>query len=176
MVAPGYIAATASRNGCFRVDPGEAEKIGRQMHYGKGIDPTLAVYAAYAFNDVQLIDRIKQMSGYLSADVGTTFFDLELLGRDPRNLDRGRFQALREHQAEVAGEVGHRAHEAEEHRLLDGEELGPLRGTGGGAALAAGEECYLAEHLALAEVRDGMGLGPVGGLGQDLEHPLLDDE
>jgi hypothetical protein len=51
------------------------------MQYAKGIDPTLAVYAAYAYHDVQLVDRIRGMSGYLAADVGLTFFDLELLGR-----------------------------------------------------------------------------------------------
>ncbi len=75
------VAATASRHGRFRLNPEEAEKVGTQMQYAKGIDPTLAVYAAYAYHDVQLVDRIQQMSGYLAGDVGVTFFDLELLGR-----------------------------------------------------------------------------------------------
>lgn len=75
------VAASASHHGRFRLDPNEAEKIGRQMQYAKGIDPTLAVYAAYAYHDVQLDERIRSMSGYLRDDVGVTFFDLALLGR-----------------------------------------------------------------------------------------------
>jgi hypothetical protein len=75
------VAATASRHGRFHLGPNEAEKVGQRMQYAKGIDPTLAVYAAYAYHDVQLVDRIQEMSSYLANDVGITFFDLELLGR-----------------------------------------------------------------------------------------------
>jgi hypothetical protein len=84
------VAATASRHGRFRLDPEEAEKVGRQMQYEKGIDPTLAVYAAYAYHDLQLVDRIQDMSAYLAGDVGVTFFDLELLARRlaGRSIDR----------------------------------------------------------------------------------------
>jgi hypothetical protein len=57
------------------------------MQYAKGVDPTLAVYAAYAYHDLQAIDRIREMSGYLRDDVGCTFFDLALLGR--MLVDRG---------------------------------------------------------------------------------------
>ena len=84
------VAATASRHGRFRLDPAEAEKVGRQMQYAKGVDPTLAVYAAYAYHDLQLIDRIREMSAYLAADVGISLFDLELLGRQlvGKSIDR----------------------------------------------------------------------------------------
>jgi hypothetical protein len=75
------VAATASRHGRFRLDSNDSERVGQQMQYAKGIDPTLAVYAAYAYHDAQLGDRIREMSGYLKSDVGVTFFDLELLGR-----------------------------------------------------------------------------------------------
>jgi hypothetical protein len=51
------------------------------MQYAKGIDPTLSVYAAYAYNDLQDVDRIRSMSKYLRDDIGITFFDLALLGR-----------------------------------------------------------------------------------------------
>lgn len=74
-------AGAASRHGRFRLAANDAESIGRQMQYAKGIDPTLAIYAAYAYHDIQLVDRIRHMSDYLRADVGVTFFDLELLGR-----------------------------------------------------------------------------------------------
>jgi hypothetical protein len=75
------IAATASREGQFHLDVKDAEAVGRRMRYGKSVDPTLAIYAAYAYHDLQLTDRIQEMSSVLSADVGVTFFDLELLGR-----------------------------------------------------------------------------------------------
>jgi hypothetical protein len=75
------IAATASREGQFHLDVKDAEAVGRRMLYGNSVDPTLAVYAAYACHDLQLTDRIREMSSSLSADIGVTFFDLELLGR-----------------------------------------------------------------------------------------------
>jgi hypothetical protein len=61
------------------------------MQDNKGIDPTLAVYAAYAYHDLQQIGRIAEMSDYLRRDVGATFFDVELLARrlGRRKLDRG---------------------------------------------------------------------------------------
>lgn len=74
------VAATASRHGRFRLDPAGAGKVGRQMRYANGIDPTLAVYAAYACYDAQLVDRIHEMSGELAGDLGLSLFDLELLG------------------------------------------------------------------------------------------------
>lgn len=75
------IAAAGSREGSFNLDVNGAEAVGRRMQYGKGIDPALAIYAAYAYHDFQLTDRIREMSSVLSADTGVTLFDLELLGR-----------------------------------------------------------------------------------------------
>ena len=51
------------------------------MQYEKGIDPTLAVYAAYAYADLQEVKRISEMSALLRREIGATIFDLELLGR-----------------------------------------------------------------------------------------------
>lgn len=75
------VAAAASQHGRFRLEGDEALKVAQKMQYAKGIDPTLAVYAAYAYHDLQAIDRIRDMSGYLHSDVGVTFFDLALLSR-----------------------------------------------------------------------------------------------
>jgi hypothetical protein len=74
------VASAASQHGRFRLDPDDAETVAQKMQYAKGIDPTLAVYAAYAYHDLQALQRIRDMSGYLRADIGATFFDLELLG------------------------------------------------------------------------------------------------
>jgi hypothetical protein len=75
------VAASASQHGRFRLDQPDAEQVAQRMQYAKGVDPTLSVYAAYAYNDRQDIDRISRMSGYLRGDIGVTFFDLALLGR-----------------------------------------------------------------------------------------------
>lgn len=75
------VAASSSQHGRFRLEQDDAIKIAQDMQYAKGIDPTLAVYAAYAYHDLQASQRIRDMSGYLSGDIGVTFFDLALLSR-----------------------------------------------------------------------------------------------
>jgi hypothetical protein len=75
------VAATASQHGRFRLDDANAMNIARNMQYAKGIDPTLSVYAAYAYHDLHAVGLIRDMSNYLRDDIGTTFFDLALLGR-----------------------------------------------------------------------------------------------
>ena len=52
------------------------------MQYAKGIDPTMAVYAAYAYYDLQTVGRIDEMSRYLRDDLGVSLFDVELLARE----------------------------------------------------------------------------------------------
>ena len=73
------VASSSSQYGRFRLDQEDAINIARRMQYAKGVDPTLSIYAAYAYHDLQSIDRIKEMSEYLRGDVGATFFDLALL-------------------------------------------------------------------------------------------------
>ena len=75
------VAASSSQHGRFRLEQDDAIRIAQDMQYAKGIDPTLAVYAAYAYHDLQAMQRIRDMSGYLSSDIGVTFFDLALLSR-----------------------------------------------------------------------------------------------
>jgi hypothetical protein len=86
------VAASASQHGRFRLDQEGSFDIARKMQYAKGIDPTLAIYAAYAYHDLQATDRIREMSRYQRDDLGVTFFDLALLSRelaerDVRNID-----------------------------------------------------------------------------------------
>lgn len=75
------VAASASQFGRFRIDGNDAEKTAQQMQYMKSLDPTMSIYAAYAYRDLQAIDRIGQMSQWLQGDLGATFFDLMLLSR-----------------------------------------------------------------------------------------------
>jgi hypothetical protein len=75
------LAAAASAVGRFELEEHEGGKLARQMQYAKGVDPALAVYAAYAYYERHDIERIHRMSSFLENDVGVTFFDLEMLSR-----------------------------------------------------------------------------------------------
>ena len=75
------LAASASQHGRFRLTQADAKGVAQQMQYAKTVDPTLAVYAAHAYYELQEVDRIREMSAYLRDDLGVTIFDLELLGR-----------------------------------------------------------------------------------------------
>ena len=88
------VAASSSQHGLFRLNTKDAGQVASKMQYAKGIDPTLAVYAAYAYNDLGATDRIRSMSDYLRADVGATFFDLALLGRTLINKPVGADDAV----------------------------------------------------------------------------------
>lgn len=75
------VAASSSQLGRFRIEAANAEQVAQQMQYAKSIDPTLAVYAAYAYHDLQLVDRIREMSSFLMMDINVSLFDVALLGR-----------------------------------------------------------------------------------------------
>ena len=75
------VAASSAQHGRFRLAPEGAQALARKMQYAKGIDPTMAVYAAYAYYDLQALERIEEMSGFLRKDLGFRFFDVELLAR-----------------------------------------------------------------------------------------------
>ena len=74
-------AAAASHHGRFRLERRDAQPIAIAMQSNKGSDPTLAIYAAYAYHDLQDAQRLLEMSSYLSRDPGIAFFDVELLAR-----------------------------------------------------------------------------------------------
>lgn len=76
------VASAATRNGVFRLDDENALDLAREMQYAKGIDPSLAVYAAYAYQDLQRVDLIRGMSGYMRNDLGARLFDVALLARE----------------------------------------------------------------------------------------------
>jgi len=76
------IAASAAQHGRFELNETRGPQIARRMQYAKGIDPTFAVYAAYAYHDLQLLARIQEMAWHLRGDIGVSFFDLALLSRE----------------------------------------------------------------------------------------------
>jgi hypothetical protein len=89
--------ATAARFGVFRIEgPRDARnKTGRELadriRMLKGIDPTLGLYAAYAYADAGLLDGVRSVRGYMNNDLGgVDLFDVlmltgEMSGKPPGN-------------------------------------------------------------------------------------------
>lgn len=73
------VAATASRNGAFRLEGDEAVLLARRMQILKGIDPALAIYAAYAYRDRRDHARLREMHRFLRDDLQASLFDVALL-------------------------------------------------------------------------------------------------
>lgn len=83
----GVIAA-ASSLGVFRLDdPMQGTALANRMRRHKSLDPTMAVYAAWAFHDRRMRAQIVDMQGYMDRDLGVRIFDVALLsfslGREP---------------------------------------------------------------------------------------------
>ena len=89
--------ATAARFGVFRIEGPRstrnqtAAQFAGQIRMLKGIDPTLGLYAAYAYADAGLIDQVRSVRGYMNADLGTDLFDVVMLtgdlsGKAPGNV------------------------------------------------------------------------------------------
>lgn len=75
-------AASSAREGVFHLDGDSAVQVARRMQYSKGVDPALAVYAAYTYADNGRRDLIRRMSRYMYDDLGAVLFDLALLARE----------------------------------------------------------------------------------------------
>lgn len=73
--------ATAARFGVFRVDLSKAEQLADTIRVGKMIDPTLGIYAAYAYADAGLERQVESVGRYLHGDLGADIFDVAMLSR-----------------------------------------------------------------------------------------------
>lgn len=73
--------SAAADLGVFRLEGEDAFALAAKMQYAKSLDPSLALYAAYAYHDLGRANLIHMMEGYLGSDLGFTFFDIALLGR-----------------------------------------------------------------------------------------------
>lgn len=78
-VLRGVISSSA-RLGVFKLDGNNALELARRMQYSKSVDPSLALYAAYGYHDLQRRDLIREMTSYLQGQLTFAFFDLGLLG------------------------------------------------------------------------------------------------
>ena len=73
------VIATSSRLGTFRLEGDDAELLARRMQIEKGIDPSLALYAAHAYRDQGNRGRIREMAEFMRNDLGFCPFDIALL-------------------------------------------------------------------------------------------------
>jgi hypothetical protein len=89
------VVATAARFGVFRIEPGRenrarsAAQLADRIRLLKGIDPTLGLYAAYAYSDAGLPGQIRSVRGIMRGDLGADLFDVAMLSGEltGRNLD-----------------------------------------------------------------------------------------
>lgn len=79
------VAAAAAHFGLFRVDGPEitrrrsAAELAGRIRELKGLDPTLGIYAAYAYADAQLLEDVRSVRQNLLADLGSDLFDVAML-------------------------------------------------------------------------------------------------
>ena len=85
--------AAAAGLGVFRLSGDNALQIARGMQVAKSIDPSMALYAAYAYHELGRRDRIREMLAFLHGDLCFVFFDIALLA-----ADAGLAQGLRDDQ------------------------------------------------------------------------------
>jgi hypothetical protein len=76
------LAAASTKQGVFRLEGESALTFAKRLQYAKHMDPTLAIYAAYAYFDLQRRDIIRDMSGYMRNDLRGRLFDIALLARE----------------------------------------------------------------------------------------------
>ena len=76
------LMASSARMGVFRLRGSDGQQLAERIKIGKAPDPTMAVYAAYAFHDRQQSDLIREMSQSLKTRRSLQLFDLALLGGD----------------------------------------------------------------------------------------------
>ena len=84
--------AAATRMGTFRLEGSDAEHLARRMQLAKGIDPSLALYAAHAYRDQGYRKRIAEMAGFMQDDLGICLFDIALLNGQLDENSRAAFR------------------------------------------------------------------------------------
>jgi hypothetical protein len=75
-------AAAASRHGVFRLDSDEAQRAGEYLRMMKRLDPTLGLYASYAYSQAGKVKQVRSVLSYM-LDHPPVPFDVLLLARSP---------------------------------------------------------------------------------------------
>lgn len=78
-------AAAAFRNGALRFQgtleerQQQSERFGDTVRMAKSVDPSLGIYAAYAFDEAILPEKVNSVRSFMSADLGVDIFDIAML-------------------------------------------------------------------------------------------------
>jgi hypothetical protein len=79
------LVATAAKFGAFRIEGASgdraeaARRLADQIRVLKGIDPTLGIYAAYAYADANLTEQVRSVESFMRSDLQVDLFDVALL-------------------------------------------------------------------------------------------------
>jgi hypothetical protein len=79
------LVGAAARFGAFRIEGAEnerrsaAERLASQIRVMKGVDPTLGIYAAYAYADANLIEQARSVWSFMRGDLNGDLFDVALV-------------------------------------------------------------------------------------------------
>ena len=74
------LIAAAAGFGVFRLDGHEAPlSLAKRMQFVKGIDPSMGLYAAYAYHDLRRKDLITQMQSFMADKLKLVLFDITML-------------------------------------------------------------------------------------------------
>jgi hypothetical protein len=73
--------AAAAKLGVFQVSPNSGGEFGNRIRQMKAIDPTLGLYAAYAYASAGLIDQIASVAMLMRDDLSAELFDVAMLER-----------------------------------------------------------------------------------------------
>jgi hypothetical protein len=77
------LVAAAASHGVFRVGRENAQSMANAIRYLKSIDPTLGLYAAYAYADIGMREEVKSVLEYMEADLAARLFDVAMLANEP---------------------------------------------------------------------------------------------
>ena len=84
------LAATAMRRGLLQLDRDEAATLADRIRVDKSVDPSLGLYAAYAYASAGARDAVESVANYMYWDLNGTFFDIAMLGGSVREANRKR--------------------------------------------------------------------------------------
>jgi hypothetical protein len=79
------LVATSAKYGVFRFEGSKEEReraasgMADQIRILKGIDPTLGIYAAYAYADANLMNQVQSVYSFMRGDLEANLFDVALV-------------------------------------------------------------------------------------------------
>lgn len=82
------VISSSVHMGFFRMKQEEAPQLTERIRYMKGLDPTLAIYAAYSYHRLGKPQLIREMGEYLEQGLNASLFDVVLLSDETKRPQR----------------------------------------------------------------------------------------